>query len=93
MFIAVNKIAVPAEHRQAMLEAFEKSAPEMKRFSGFLGMEIWTEQDGTVLSVSRWESEEALKEYTDNPMFGKHHAGPSRGDHSSVSYYTGKVLI
>ena len=96
MFIAVNKIAVPAAQQQAMIEAFEKSAPAMKQFKGFLGLELWTAEDNTILAVSRWESKAALEEYTNNPMFKQHHGGASsqqmnRSD--QVMYYTGKIVV
>lgn len=97
MFVAVNKIAAPAERMQAMMEAFEREAPRMKHFKGYLGMELWKGENNTVLAVSRWESKEAMEEYTNHPMFKEHHGGGStssgQGDRSSlVSHYEAKVL-
>ncbi|HYL43527.1 MAG TPA: antibiotic biosynthesis monooxygenase family protein [Ktedonobacteraceae bacterium] len=95
MFIAVNRIAAPAAQQQAMIEAFEKSAPAMKQFKGFLGLELWTAEDNTMLAVSRWESKAALEEYTNNALFQQHHGGAgSQPAHrpDQVTYYTGKII-
>ena len=78
MFIAVNKIPVQnAEHGQKMEQAFRQAMPGMKQFKGFLGMELWHEEDGNILAVSRWESKAALEEYTSSNLFGHHHGGAS----------------
>ncbi len=96
MFIAVNKIAAPVAQQQAMIEAFEKSAPAMRQFKGFLGLELWTAEDNTILAVSRWESKAALEEYTNSAMFKQHHGGAS-SQHTNrsdqVMYYTGKIIV
>jgi heme-degrading monooxygenase HmoA len=95
MFIAVNKIQAPPAQLQAMLDGFEKAAPGMKQFSGFLGLELWTAEDNTVLAVSRWASKEALDEYVNNSLFRQHHGGAT-GEQMNVSnqvtYYSAKVL-
>ena len=98
MFIAVNKIMAPAEHRQAVIEAFEKAAPEMKQFKGFLGLEMWTAEDNTLQAVSKWESKEAMEEYTNNSLFSRHHGGgassgePGRGG-PVTTYYTASTVM
>jgi heme-degrading monooxygenase HmoA len=97
MFIAVNKIAVPAAHREQMVAAFEKEAPNMKQFKGFLGLELWNAEDGSLLAVSRWESKEALSEYTSNPLFQAHHGGASneqarQNPSANVQHYEARVL-
>ncbi len=95
MFIAVNKIQVPVAHRQAALEGFEKAMPAMKHFKGFLGLELWTAEDSSILAVSRWESKEALDEYVKNDLFKQHHGGQSSGQVSGsdvTTYYEAKLL-
>ncbi|GHO89193.1 antibiotic biosynthesis monooxygenase family protein [Dictyobacter formicarum] len=92
MFIAVNKVTVPAERQEAMMKGFEHAIPGMKQFKGFLGMELWVADDNTVLAVSRWESKEALEEYTNNDLFKQHHGGGQSAAPGQVSYYNAKVL-
>ena len=90
MYIAVNKIPgnVPA-----MLAAFKQAAPDMKKFSGFLGLEIWEATDGSLTAVSRWTSKEALAEYTNNQAFRQHHGGASGQQTDQVTYYNAEQII
>ena len=95
MFIAVNRIAAPEGQSQAMIEGFKHALPGMKRFSGFLGLELWTAEDGSILAVSRWASKEALYEYLKNDLFRQHHSGASSEQMNvpnQVSYYSAEVL-
>jgi heme-degrading monooxygenase HmoA len=95
MYIAVNRIAAPAGQAQAIIEGFKHAAPGMKRFSGFLGLELWTAEDGTIHAVSRWATKEALDEYLKNDLFRQHHSGASSEQMNvpnQVSYYSAEVL-
>jgi heme-degrading monooxygenase HmoA len=95
MYIAVNRIAAPEGQAQAMIEGFRHAAPGMKRFSGFLGLELWTAEDGSIHAVSRWASKEALDEYLKNDLFRQHHSGTSSQQMNvpnQVSYYSAEVL-
>ncbi|HLI88261.1 MAG TPA: antibiotic biosynthesis monooxygenase family protein [Ktedonobacteraceae bacterium] len=94
MIVAVNKIMAPEAHRQHIIEHFEREAPRMKQFKGFLGMEIWAGEDNTLQVISRWESKEAIEEYTRNPIFQEQHSNVSRErmNRPETAYYTVKVL-
>jgi heme-degrading monooxygenase HmoA len=95
MYIAVNRIATPEGQTQAMIEGFKHAAPGMKRFSGFLGLELWTAEDGSIHAVSRWASKEALDEYLKNDLFRQHHSGAGSEQMNipnQVSYYSAEVL-
>ena len=93
MFIAVNKLQVPAEHQQHLLQAFEKAMPSMKRFKGFLGFELWTGEDNTILGVSRWESKEAMEEYLKNDLFRQHHGSASDEQTQPTASYSASILV
>ena len=93
MYIAVNKI--PAHPH--VIAAFKQAAPDMKQFSGFLGLEIWEAADGSLQAVSRWTSKEALDEYLNNQAFKQHHGGGNApqgntAEHTTT-YYTSEVVI
>jgi heme oxygenase (staphylobilin-producing) len=95
MYIAVNRIAASGGQAQEMIEGFKHAAPGMKRFSGFLGLELWTAEDGSIHAVSRWASKEALDEYLKNDIFRQHHSGVSSEQMkvpNQVSYYSAEVL-
>ena len=74
MFIAVTRIAAPAEALDRMAGAFRKAAPDLKQFNGFLGFELWRDTQ-TLQAVSRWESRAAMETYTRSGLFGAHHGG------------------
>ncbi len=98
MYIAVNKISAPEGRLDAIKDGFRKAGPGMKQFSGFLGLELWTEQDGSLLAVSRWTSKAAMDEYVNNSMFRSHHGGPSSSTEQSAShnetlYYEAEQII
>ncbi len=95
MYIAVNRITAPEGQTQAVIEGFKHAAPQMKRFSGFLGLELWTAEDGSINAVSRWASKEALDEYLKHDLFRQHHGGAgSEQMHipNQVSFYSAEVL-
>jgi len=96
MNIVLTKIYFLADQRQAIVYDFKHALPSMKRFSGFLGFELWTAEDGTVQAVSRWESKEAVDEYLQNDLFRQHHggsAGPQENASNQVTTrYTAEVL-
>jgi heme-degrading monooxygenase HmoA len=101
MFIAVTRVKLPKEPRERMAEAFRRNAPDMKQFAGFLGLELWTNED-TLEAISRWESREAMEAYSQSSAFQAHHGhGPGQGQSAAphgpsaggVEYYTGEVLI
>jgi heme-degrading monooxygenase HmoA len=95
MYITVNRIDAPAGQAQAIIEGFKHAVPGMKRFSGFLGLELWTAEDGTIHAVSRWASKEALDDYLKNDLFRQHHSGASSEQMNvpnQVSYYSAEVL-
>jgi heme-degrading monooxygenase HmoA len=97
MIVVVNKVAAPASQQQAVIDGFAKAAPAMQRFKGFLGLEIWTAADNSMLAVSRWESEEALEEYTSNPLFRSHHGGADSqqrgGSEQVTTHYTSTTIV
>lgn len=95
MFVAVNTISVPKEHSGRMLEGFRKNAPDLNQFEGFLGFEMWTEESGKLLAVSKWESREHFDKYINSEAFRSHHGGSSaeqtRGQ-AQVTYYEGETM-
>jgi len=69
MFIAVTRIKAPSAAQDRMVEGFLRGGPELRRRPGFLGFELWR-NDETLEAVSRWESREAMDAYRNSPIFG-----------------------
>lgn len=78
MFVAVTRISAPPQAQERIVEGFRRGGPELKRFPGFLGLELWR-NDTTLEAVSRWESRAAMEAYRNSPMFGGHHSGTGAG--------------
>ncbi len=94
MLIVVNTVAGPGGNDK-VVEGFKHAIPAMKQFKGFLGLEIWTAQDGSMQAISRWTSKEALDEYVNHPLFQSHHrraSGEQMNTPGQVSYYTGEQI-
>jgi heme-degrading monooxygenase HmoA len=94
MFIATNKIPVPAAHQEKMKQAFQKNTPSLKEIPGFLHFELWTTEDFLV-SVSKWESKEAFDNYVKSDLFRQHH-GSDRNAHAGkteITFYDGEAII
>jgi heme-degrading monooxygenase HmoA len=79
MFIAVTRMPVAPEQMAQISEAFRRSAPDMQRFPGFLGLELWRSAD-TLQAVSRWESRAAMEAYQQSAAFQAHHQGQVAGE-------------
>ena len=94
MFIAVNKIVVPAPQQERIMQEFARRADDLKQLKGSLGLELWSSDDA-LLVVSRWESKEAMEDYVNHPMFKRHH--PTTSDEemkqADFSFYSAKVVI
>jgi heme-degrading monooxygenase HmoA len=82
MFIAVTRIHAPRAAQDRMVDGFRRAGPELKRVAGFVGFELWRNDD-TLEAVSRWETREAMEPYRASPMFGAHH-GPGAGSGASA---------
>ena len=93
MFIAATRITAPSQALERMSEGFRRGAPELKRFPGFLGFELWRNEE-TLEAVSRWESREAMEAYRSSPMFGAHH-GPGTGSEVSaeIAQFDAEVVV
>jgi heme-degrading monooxygenase HmoA len=94
VYIAVNKVVVPASQQERIVQEFERRAGDLKQLKGALGLELWT-SDEALLVVSRWESKEAMEEYINHPMFRRHHPGISDNEakQADFSFYNAKVVL
>lgn len=95
MFIAVNTIKADADVIDQMKETFRTSAPEMDELDGFLGFELWQDEDGALLAISRWASKDAFDQYPGSEMFRRHHKNMARRDLESadVDFYSAETIV
>jgi heme oxygenase (staphylobilin-producing) len=95
MFIVVNSITAAEPALAIMVEAFRKTAPDLRQFEGFLSFEIWKEE-GTLLAISKWSSREAFMAYPRSEVFQRHHKGMTAEQavqSAQIKMYEGDVLL
>jgi heme-degrading monooxygenase HmoA len=93
MFIAVTRIKAPRVAQERIVAGFRRGGGELKRFPGFVGLELWTNDDG-LEAVSRWESREAMEAYRASPMFGAHHgSGATSGPPAETVAFDAETVV
>ena len=95
MFIVVNSISAAEPALTVMIEAFRKTAPDLRQFEGFLAFEVWREE-GTLLAISKWTSREAFMAYPRSEVFQRHHKGMTADqavNAAVIKMYEGEVLL
>ena len=92
MFVAVTRISAPRAAQERMVEGFRRGGPELKHFPGFLGFELWRNED-TLEAISRWESREAMEEYRNSAMFGSHHGAPGAGQAGTAVSFDAEIVV
>ena len=92
MYISVTRIAgAPPQAVDRMVEGFRQGARDLTKFDGFLGFEIWRNEEG-LEAVSKGVSKAAMEGYTNSADFGAHHGSGAARPGSSVAYYDAEVL-
>jgi heme-degrading monooxygenase HmoA len=79
MFVVVNTIHASPEELDRIDRAFHETAGDMRAFEGFLGLELWRNDEG-LLAVSRWTSRDAFLAYPRSDAFRKHHKRMSHAE-------------
>lgn len=94
VYIAVTRIKLPKPVLDHIAEAFKQNVGDMQQFQGFLGFELWRNDD-TLEAVSRWETREAVEAYTKSDLFRKHHPQGATGGQGSAEIvaFEGEVLL
>jgi heme-degrading monooxygenase HmoA len=93
MFVVTNQLSGHHGHGpQDTVAAFQRAMAGMKQLRGFLGLELWTAEDGTMQTVSRWESREAFDAYINSDLFKHQHAGTEGQQRQpQTAFYTAQV--
>lgn len=90
--MAVIFSAQRLEDDPASTKAYEETAQRMMQLAatmpGYLGVEHARNRDGFGITISYWESEEAIKNWRDN---GEHSEARRRGKQDWYSNYTIRV--
>jgi len=74
VFIIINRMEVPEEHRERFEEVFKTRAHAVDRRPGFISAQILRPTEGnTYIVMTRWESEDNFNEWVNSPEFIEGH--------------------
>jgi heme-degrading monooxygenase HmoA len=93
MFVMMNRMSVPEEHRARFEEMFRTRARAVDRRPGFIRAEILKPSHGNeYIVMTHWESEQAFSEWVHSSEYAEGHkrAGEFKGD-DGESALTSKV--
>jgi len=83
-WVLVNRISVDSpDEADRIVEAFRHRAGKVDQQPGFLGIEVWREEEGKEVMVStRWRNKEDFQIWVNGPAFREAHrraeGGPGR---------------
>lgn len=93
-FVAINTLTVPPEMRDTLEERFASRAGDVEQTPGFEEFELLRPLEGQdrYLVYTRWESEEAFKEWMSSSAFSSGHAqhqgdGPAATDSALWTFH------
>ena len=76
MFVAINRLKVPAEYGSHLEERFQVNAGGMADVAGFVSFELMrAEQGGEYLVVTHWEDKGSFQAWRDGDAFSRAHSG------------------
>ena len=94
MFVAINRLTVPAEYGSHLEEAFSKNAGGMKDVAGFVSFDLMrAEAGGEYLVVTRWEDRPSFEAWREGDAFSKAHANTNPNSPVKSELATYEVLV
>jgi heme oxygenase (staphylobilin-producing) len=74
MFVAINRLTVPADYGSHLEQAFERNAGGMAGVAGFVSFDLMrSEAGGEYLVVTRWEDKPSFEAWREGDAFSKAH--------------------
>jgi heme oxygenase (staphylobilin-producing) len=74
MFVAINRLKMPAEYGSHLEQAFEKNASGMAGVAGFVSFDLMrAEAGGEYLVVTRWEDKPSFEAWRAGDAFSQAH--------------------
>jgi len=75
MFVAINRLTVPAEYGGRLEDGFTRSAGGMDNVDGFQSFDLLkSEEGGEYLVVTKWRDKAAYQTWRDGDAFSRAHA-------------------
>ena len=76
MFVAINRLKMPAEYGGHLEERFKANAGGMADVAGFVSFELMrAEEGGEYLVVTHWQDKESFLAWREGDAFSRAHSG------------------
>jgi heme oxygenase (staphylobilin-producing) len=74
MFVAINRLKVPAEYGSHLEQAFQRNAGGMAGVAGFVSFDLLrAEEGGEYLVVTRWTDKPSFEAWREGDAFSRAH--------------------
>ena len=74
MFVAINRLKMPAEYGSHLEQAFQRNAGGMAGVAGFVSFDLLrAEEGGEYLVVTRWNDKPSFEAWREGDAFQKAH--------------------
>jgi heme oxygenase (staphylobilin-producing) len=76
MFVAINRLKMPAEYGSHLEQAFQRNAGGMADVAGFISFDLLrNEEGGEYLVVTKWNDKPSFEAWREGDAFSKAHGG------------------
>src|SRR6266545_2416361 len=94
MFVAINRLSMPAEYGSHLEQAFEKNAGGMAGVAGFVSFDLMrAEGGGEYLVVTRWQDRGSFEAWREGDAFSRAHAETNPNSPVKSELGTYEVII
>lgn len=94
MFVAINRLKVPAEYGSHLEEAFSRNAGGMADVAGFISFDLMrAEEGGLFLVVTRWQDRPSFEAWREGDAFSKAHSNTNPNSPVKSELETFDVVI
>ena len=94
MFVAINRLTVPAEYGSHLEEAFARNAGGMQGVAGFVAFDLMrAEAGGEYLVVTRWQDRPSFEAWREGDAFSRAHASTNPNSPVTSKLDTYEVVI
>jgi heme-degrading monooxygenase HmoA len=74
MFVAINRLTMPAEYGSHLEQAFQRNAGGMADVAGFVSFDLLrAEEGGEYLVVTRWNDKPSFEAWREGDAFSRAH--------------------
>lgn len=94
MFVAINRLKMPAEYGSHLEERFKQSAGGIDGSAGFISFDLLrAEEGGEYLVVTRWEDKSSFEAWRDGDAFQRAHSNVNTNSPVKAELGTYEIVL